>query len=138
MIDICAVSNLGLLQRVLLWTIFKVFPGAHMKCLYQTSLVVEWIRIYLPMQGTWVRSLVLKDSTCCRATKPLSHNFWAHVLQLPNLACPEPVLHSKRSSLKEKLMHDKDKELPLTTTRGSPDSKEGPAQPRRFLKSVFI
>ena len=35
-----------------------------------TSLVVQWIRIHLPMQGTQVRSLVREDLTCCRATKP--------------------------------------------------------------------
>ena len=34
------------------------------------SLVVEWLRIHLPMQGTWVWSLVQEDSTCREATKP--------------------------------------------------------------------
>ena len=28
-------------------------------------LVVQWIGICLPIQGTWVRSLVQEDSTCC-------------------------------------------------------------------------
>ena len=36
----------------------------------RTSLVVQWLRIYLPMQGTLIQSLVLEDSTYCRATKP--------------------------------------------------------------------
>ena len=40
-----------------------------------TSLVVQWLRIRLPMQGTWVRSLVREDPTCCRATKPVCHNY---------------------------------------------------------------
>ena len=35
-----------------------------------TFLVVQWLRIRLPMQGTQVRSLVREDPTCCRATKP--------------------------------------------------------------------
>ena len=35
-----------------------------------TSLVVQWLRIHLPMQGAWVQSLLLEDSTCCRSTKP--------------------------------------------------------------------
>ena len=35
-----------------------------------TSLVVQWLRIHLPMQGTWVPSLVWEDPTCGRATKP--------------------------------------------------------------------
>ena len=46
-----------------------------------TSLVVQWLRLCLPMQGTWVRSLVWEDPTCHRATKPLHHNYWACVLE---------------------------------------------------------
>ena len=41
------------------------------------SLVVQWLRICLPIQGTWVWFLVQEDSTCCRAAKPVSHNSWA-------------------------------------------------------------
>ena len=41
-----------------------------------TSLMVQWIRIHLPMQGTWVQSLVLEDSTCRGAPKPVSHDYW--------------------------------------------------------------
>ena len=40
-----------------------------------TSLVVQWIRIRLPMQGTRVRALVREDPTCRRATKPVRHNY---------------------------------------------------------------
>ena len=35
----------------------------------------------LPVQWTWVPSLVWDDSTCCKASKPESHNYWAHVPQ---------------------------------------------------------
>ena len=35
-----------------------------------TSLVVQWLRIRLPMQGTWVRALVREDPTCHGATNP--------------------------------------------------------------------
>ena len=42
-----------------------------------TSLVVQWMADRLPMHGTWVWSLVWEDSTCCRATGPMSHNHWA-------------------------------------------------------------
>ena len=38
-------------------------------------LVVQWLRICLPMQGTRVRSLVWEDPTCRRATKPVRHNY---------------------------------------------------------------
>ena len=40
-----------------------------------TSLVVQWLRICLPMQGTMVRALVREDPTCCGATKPMHHNY---------------------------------------------------------------
>ena len=47
-----------------------------------TSLVVWWLRIRLPMQGTQVRSLVWEDPTCHGATKPRHHNYWACEPQL--------------------------------------------------------
>ena len=40
-----------------------------------TSLVVQWFRIHLPIQGTQVRSLVQEDSICHGATKPMCHNY---------------------------------------------------------------
>ena len=39
------------------------------------SLVVQWLRICLPMQETWVRALVQEDPTCRGATKPMRHNY---------------------------------------------------------------
>ena len=38
------------------------------------SLVAQWLRVCLPMQGTWVRALVWEDPTCRGATRPVSHN----------------------------------------------------------------
>ena len=40
-----------------------------------TSLVAQWLRIRLPMQGTRVRALVREDPACLRATKPVHHNY---------------------------------------------------------------
>ena len=40
-----------------------------------TSLVVQWSRIRLPIQGTQVRALVREDPTCRGATKPVRHNY---------------------------------------------------------------
>ena len=40
-----------------------------------TSLVVQWLRIRLPVQGTRVRSLVREDPTCRGATKPTCCNY---------------------------------------------------------------
>ena len=39
------------------------------------SLVAQWLRICLPMQGTRVRALVWEDPTCHRAARPVSHNY---------------------------------------------------------------
>ena len=58
----------GLLLAPTFPLIIKLQPG--------TSLVVQWLRICLPMQGTWVRFLVLEDSTCCGVTKLMSHPWW--------------------------------------------------------------
>ena len=43
--------------------------------IFRASLVAQWLRIYLPMQGTRVRALVREDPTCCGAMKPMSHNY---------------------------------------------------------------
>ena len=47
------------------------------KSTFGASLVAQWLRIRLPMQGTWVRALVWEDPTCRRAARPVSHNYWA-------------------------------------------------------------
>ena len=41
----------------------------------RASLVAQWLRICLPMQGTRVRALVWEDPTCHGATRPMSHNY---------------------------------------------------------------
>ena len=50
---------------------------ARLKLRFGASLVAQWLRIRLPMRGTWVRALVWEDPTCRRATRPVSHNYWA-------------------------------------------------------------
>jgi len=40
-----------------------------------TSLVVQWIKICLPVQGTWVQSLVREDPTGHGITKPIHHSY---------------------------------------------------------------
>ena len=60
----------------------------ELKADLQTSLLVQWLRIYLPgfpgcsliknlptNAGEWVSSLVWEDPTCHRATKPMHHNY---------------------------------------------------------------
>ena len=51
------------------------------------SLVVQWLKIRLPMQGAWVWALVWEDPMCCGASKPVSHNYWASVPQVLEPVC---------------------------------------------------
>ena len=39
------------------------------------SLVAQWLRIRLPMQGTQAQALVQEDPTCRGATKPVRHDY---------------------------------------------------------------
>ena len=65
-----------------------------------TSLVVQWLRICLPVKGTWVQSLVGEDSTHRGAIKPVCCNHCnPHVLDL--------ALCTKRSHSSEKPVHHK-------------------------------
>ena len=41
----------------------------------KASLVAQWLRVCLPMQGTRVQALVWEDPTCHGATGPVSHNY---------------------------------------------------------------
>ena len=56
--------------------------------------LVQWLRIHLPVQETWVRLLVREDPACWGAAKPMSHNHWVRAL--------EPVFRKKRSHRSEK------------------------------------
>ena len=49
------------------------FTGIKMRV--GASLVAQWLRIRLPVQGTQVQALVREDATCGGATKPASHNY---------------------------------------------------------------
>ena len=53
----------------------------------KTSLVVQWFRISLPIQGTRVRSLVSEDAACHGVTKPVHHNYWACALEPGSRNC---------------------------------------------------
>ena len=62
--------------------------GLDLKVQLGASLVAQWLRIRLPMQGTRVRSLVMEYPTCRRAAKPVRHNYWACTL--------EPASHNSK------------------------------------------
>ena len=54
------------------WESFKFICKIHwINRKWGTSLVVQWRRIHLPTQETWVSSPVWKDCTCHEATEPL-------------------------------------------------------------------
>ena len=48
--------------------------GIKSKFLCWASLVAQWLRVCLPMQGTRVRALVWEDPTCRGAAGPMGHN----------------------------------------------------------------
>ena len=49
--------------------------GTHKNAYSWASLVAQWLRVCLPVQGTRVRALVWEDPTCRGATRPVSHNY---------------------------------------------------------------
>ena len=57
-------------------------------CWCGACLAVQFLRTHLPVQGTWVQSLVWDDSTCLGTTKP--QNYWAHAPE-PLVATTEPT-----------------------------------------------
>ena len=73
--------------------------GKKAKQMPAASLVVQWLRIRLPMQGTQVRALVWEDPTCHGAAR-------AHAPQLLNLCsrAHEPQLLSPHATATEARM----------------------------------
>ena len=80
-----------------------------------TSLVVQWLRICLPMQGIQVRSLVQEDSTCHGATKPVRHNYRARFAL-------EPVLRKRSHGNEKPMRHSLQRAGPAHHTRESLDA----------------
>ena len=86
----------------------------------KSPLMVQWIKIHLPMQQTLVWFLVQEDSLDLEATKPVFHNYGACMLQLLKPECLESVLHhQKKSHDNEKPTHHNEEQPPLTSTRES-------------------
>ena len=82
-----------------------------------TSLVVQCLRIHVPMQGTWVWALVWEDLTCCRAPSPMHHSYRARA---PTAPAPQQEKPPQACTLQlESSFHS-------TATRESPCSNEDP------------
>ena len=86
------------------------------------SLVAQWLRICLLMQGTRVRALVWEDPTC---SEQLGQ--WATITEPAHL---EPVLHNKRGRDSERPAHRDEEWPPLASTRESPHRNKDPTQPK--------
>ena len=95
--------------NTILWS--NYLPIKHFfKKELKTRMVVQWLRICQPMQGTWVQSPVREDSTCHRAAEPMSLNCWASALELAGCNYWSPLaleltLCNKRSLCNEKPLH---------------------------------
>ena len=91
----------------------------------------------LPMQVTQVQSLVQKDPTQLRATKPMLHNYRARVPQLPNPTHLKPMLCTRRSRCNEKLVHGNREEPMLDATRESPAQRGTPSTAKNKSIKLF-
>ena len=96
-----------------------ILKQIYLKQMCWASLVAQWLRIRLPMQGTRVRALVQEYPTCRGAAKPMCHNYWVCVPQLLKPTCLEPMLRNKRSHHNEKTAHCNEEQLLFTATRES-------------------
>ena len=56
--ELCDMPSASVIQKV------AVKSSKKIGSLSRTFLVARWLRICLPMQETWVRSLVREDYTC--------------------------------------------------------------------------
>ena len=63
----------------------------------RTSLVVQWLRVCLPMQGIWVWFMVQEDTTCPRATKAV-HLSCGVCAPEPGAAAAEPTCSAQSPS----------------------------------------
>ena len=55
--------------------VFNLNKKLSLKKFSGASLVAQWLRIFLPMQGTRVQALVREDPTCHGATEAVHHNY---------------------------------------------------------------
>ena len=117
------------------WTERRVTPKNRASLLTQkteirASLVAQWLRVPLPMQGARVQALFREDPTCCRATGPVRHKYWACAL--------EPTSHNYWSlhawSLCSTTREATAMRSPCTTTKSgcrSPQLEEAHVQQQR-------
>ena len=96
----------------------------------RASLVAQWLRICLPMQGTWVPSLAWEDPTCLGATKAVGHNYEACALEPVSHDYGAPAHRASRCSPTSKVRAVRSLN---TTTKSSPCWRQ-PDKPARRNK----
>ena len=70
------IKIIKIIHNPILFSVFKFMYTIHfLKHGIRASLVAQWLRVCLPMQGTRVRALVWEDPTCRGAARPVSHNY---------------------------------------------------------------
>ena len=94
---------------------FKDAQVPYIKWHSRVSLVAQWLRICLPMQGTRVRALIQEDPTCRGATKP--------VLNLCSRACEPQLLSLCSTARKPQLLSPR-----ATTTEARAPRAHAPQQ----------
>ena len=112
--------------------------------------MAQWIRICLPMKGAWVQSLVGEDPMCCRATKPVCHNYRAQILEpqpansnyearMPRLLKPTRPracgVHQEKP-LHEKPAHCNYRVAPTTREKSSGEDSAQPKINNKWARSI--
>ena len=90
--------------------------------------MVQYLRIHLPTQGTWIRSLVQEDPTCCRATKARSPQLLSQCSRACELPSTEPMSPRVCALQQEKLPQWEARTLQWRGAPGSPPSEKARAQ----------
>ena len=98
--------------------------------------MAQWLRICLSLQGSQVQSLLWEDTTCCRATESVHHNYWACEPQLLKPMNPGAHAQQREVTTMRILPAATRKELLFAATRESPCSSEDPAQPTNKLVNL--
>ena len=99
-----------------------------LKCGIQGFPGAQWERTHLPLQETWVQSVVQEDPTHNRATESMRQNYGTYALETKSCNYWRPpalelMLWNERSHCNEKSMHQKQRVAPTCTTREKPSQQ---------------
>ena len=89
----------------------------------RASLVGQWLRTHLPVQGTWVPAPLREDDMCCEAPAPVHHNYWAGPWSLCSAAGETSAGRSPSSSAREQPTLAPTRESPPAATKSQSSHK---------------